>query len=194
VPSTSQNIFNSPKRFIEIYNKEYNQNADWRKVNKWDFSDTCPLLKNHDAERYFSLPEFYNKEMDYQDVYIPSIIKYLYNVDGYDVHFVTIGNRDNLYFKRKLLEWHFPYIPKETNYHLLEKIHMGKSEIDMSGAILIDDNYINLLTSNSDLKICMHRITDWNKDVERSGFKRLCNSLEVYNYIKQLEWDGGFIG
>jgi len=186
-------IYDSSKRFVEIYNEEYNQAADWRKVNKWDFSDICPLLKNHDAERYFSLPEFYNKEMDYQDVHISSIISYLYKVDGYDIHFITIGSEDNLIFKRKLLEWHFPYIPK-TNYHLLEKTDMGKGEIDMTGGILIDDNYINLLTSNADLKICMHRVTEWNKDVEKSGFKRLSDGLKLYNYIKALERDGKFNG
>lgn len=182
-------ICNSTKRFVEIYNEKYNQQADWRKCYKWDYSDICPLL--NDSEEFFARPDFYNNKMDYQDVYIPSILDYLYNVDRFDVHFVTIGTKDNLYFKEKWLKKRFKYIPKE-NYHLLEKLNMGKSEIDMIGGILIDDSYINLLTSNADLKICMHKQTDWNKDAEKSGFKRFNDSLQLYNYLKTLERYGSF--
>ena len=71
---------------------------------------------------------------------------------------------------------------------------MGKEEIHMQGGILVDDNYINLLTSNSDLKICMHKKTGWNKGVERSGFIRLNDSLELYEFIKKLEKEGVIIG
>ena len=38
-------ICNSTKRFVEIYNQEYNQQADWTKCYKWDLSDICPLVK-----------------------------------------------------------------------------------------------------------------------------------------------------
>lgn len=183
-------ITNSTKRFVDIYNRTYNTNADWTKCYRWDYSDICPLLE--DSEQFFARPDFYNWQMEYQDVNVPSIIKYLHDVGGYEINFVTIGTKDNLYFKEKWLEWHFPYISKE-NYHLLHKTEMGKEEIDMSGGILIDDNYINLLTSNADLKICMHKSVEWNKDVERSGFKRLYNSLELFQYIRELEGDDKFV-
>lgn len=183
-------ICNSTKRFVEIYNQEYNQQADWEKCFKWDYSDICPLLE--DAEPIFAREDFYNDKLELMDKYIKTIILLL-NLQDYDIHFVTIGTKDNLKYKKRWLEKLFPYIPKQ-NYHLLEKANMGKEEIHMQEGILVDDNYINLLTSNSDLKICMHKTTEWNKGVERSGFIRLNNSLELYEFIKKLEGEGVIIG
>lgn len=183
-------ICNSTKRFVEIYNQEYNQQADWTKCYNWDYSDICPLLG--DAEVIFAREDFYNNKLELMDNYMATIIRLLH-LQNYDIHFVTIGTKYNLAYKEKWLEEQFPYIPKK-NYHLLEKTDMGKEEIHMQGGILVDDNYINLLTSNSDLKICMHKITGWNKDIERSGFIRLNDSLELYEFIKKLEKEGVIIG
>ena len=183
-------ICNSTKRFVEIYNQEYNQQADWTKCYNWDYSDICPLLE--DAEVIFAREDFYNYKLELMDNYMATIIRLLH-LQNYDIHFVTIGTKYNLAYKEKWIEEQFPYIPK-TNYHLLEKTDMGKEEIHMQGGILVDDNYINLLTSNSDLKICMHKKTGWNKGVERSGFIRLNDSLELYEFIKKLEKEGVIIG
>lgn len=184
-------ICNSTKRFVEIYNEIYDQNAEWQKCYKWDFSDICPLAE--DVEGIFARTDFYNNQLDFHDPYVYSILKLLYNVNNFDIHFVTIGTERNLYYKKEWLKRRFPYVP-DKNYHLLEKIEMGKGEIDMSDGILIDDSYINLLTSNADLKICMHKPTKWNKDVEKSGFKRVENSLELYQYLRELESKGEFNG
>lgn len=179
-------ICNSTKRFTEIYNQEYNQQADWTKCFKWDYSDICPLLKN--SETIFAREDFYNEQLEFVDEWISGVIT-AFHLLGYDVNFVTIGTKENLKYKRLWLEKQFPYISKK-NYHLLEKTCMGKEEIHMQGGTLIDDSYINLLTSNADLKICMHKPTDWNKDVEKSGFKRLYNSLELFDYITGLKKAG----
>lgn len=183
-------ICNSTKRFVEIYNQEYNQQADWTKCYKWDYSDICPLLE--DAEVIFAREDFYNDKLEFMDKYIKLIIQLLHLQD-YGINFVTIGTKNNLKYKEQWLKVQFPYIHK-NNYHLLEKTNMGKEEIHMQDGALIDDSYINLLTSNSDLKICMHKPTGWNKDVERSGFIRLNNSLELYDFIKKLEKEGVIIG
>ena len=98
-------ICNSTKRFVEIYNQLYNQKADWRECYKWDYSDICPLIDN--SENIFARPDFYDNQLDYHDPYIYSILDYLYNHDNFDVHFVTIGTKDNLYFKEKWLEKRF---------------------------------------------------------------------------------------
>ena len=182
-------ICNSTKRFVEIYNQEYNANADWNKCCKWDYSDICPLLK--DSELYFAREDFYNDKLELIDNHVKGIIAILY-LQGYDVHFITIGTKNNLKYKEQWLERNFPYITKDK-YHLLEKTDMGKSEISMINGILVDDNYINLLTSSADLKICMHKETEWNKDIEKSGFKRLHNSMELYNYLMKLEEAGEII-
>lgn len=183
-------ICNSTKRFVEIYNEEYNQQADWTKCNKWDYSDICPLLD--DAEPIFARKDFYNKQLELMDSQIKTIITLLH-WENYDIHFVTIGTKDNLKYKREWLKRKFPFI-STRNHHLLEKTNMGKEEIHMQDGILVDDNYINLLTSNADLKICMHKPVEWNKDIERSGFIRLNNSLELYDFIKKLEREGIIVG
>ena len=183
-------ICNSTKRFVEIYNQEYNANADWTKCYKWDYSDICSLLE--DSETFFAREDFYNDKMELTDTHIKDIIAILY-LRGYNINFVTIGTKNNLKYKEKWLEKKFPYISKDK-YHLLEKISMGKEEIHMQDGILVDDSCINLLTSNADLKICMHKRTDWNKDIERSGFIRLNNSMELYDYLMQLEKEGEIVG
>jgi len=175
-------ICNSTKRFVEIYNKTYNANADWTKCYRWDYSDICPLLE--DSEVIFAREDFY-KDIEFTDKLIQNVIGMLY-LEKYDINFITIGTKENLKYKKLWLEENFPVI-KEENYHLLEKTSMGKEEISMQGGILIDDNYINLLTSNADLKICMHKETEWNKGVEKSGFIRLHNSSELFRYILKLE-------
>jgi len=180
-------ICNSTKRFVEIYNEMYNANADWEKCYRWDYSDICPLLQ--DSEVIFAREDFYSK-IDFMDKQIKTVIGMLY-FEKYDINFVTIGTKENLQYKKQWLKENFPFI-KQENYFLLEKTSMGKEEITMQDGILIDDNYINLLTSNADLKICMHKITEWNKDVERSGFIRLNNSLELFRYILKLEKEGKF--
>lgn len=182
-------ICNSTKRFVDLYNQIYNEQADWIKCYKWDYSDICPKINN--SESIFAMGCFYNDDLDYMDKYIDTVIKMLYLCD-WDVNFVTLGTKENLINKSNWLKHNFPYIPAE-NYHLLEKTEMGKAEIDMSDSILIDDNYINLLTSNADLKVCIHKPVEWNKDVERSGFIRLNNSLELYEFIRDLEKRGVFI-
>lgn len=183
-------ICNSTKRFVEIYNQEYNINADWTKCYKWDYSDICPLLE--DSETFFAREDFYNDKLELVDNYIKGVIAMLY-LQKYDINFVTIGTKNNLKYKEKWLKENFPYISKDK-YHLLEKTNMGKEEISMLGGILVDDNYINLLTSNADLKICMHKRTEWNKDVERSGFVRLHNSMELYHHLMKLEKEGKIVG
>ena len=183
-------ICNSTKRFVEIYNSIYNDQADWTKCFKWDYSDVCPKLT--DSEIIFSLKQFYNDEMDFVDKYIEVVIKMLH-ITGWDVNFVTLGTRENLINKTNWLKHNFPYIDKQ-NYHLLEKTEMGKSEVDMSNAILVDDNCINLLSSNAEFKICMHKPTEWNKDIESLRYTRVNNALELYNYILNLEREGVIIG
>ena len=83
-------ICNSTKRFVEIYNQEYNQQADWTKCYKWDLSDICPLVK--DSELYFAREDFYNDKLELIDNHVKGIIAILY-LQGYDVHFITIGTK-----------------------------------------------------------------------------------------------------
>lgn len=180
-------ITNSTKRFVDIYNQVYNANADWTKCYRWDYSDICPLLE--DSEQFFARPDFYTN-IELTDEYIKGVISMFY-LTGYDIHFVTIGTKDNLKYKKNWLVEQFPFV-SDSKMILLEKTDMGKGEIDMIGGILIDDNYINLLTSNADHKICMHKKTEWNSGVERSGFKRVEDSLKLYDYIMTLEKEGKF--
>jgi hypothetical protein len=182
-------LVNSKKRFVELYNIEYKQDADWRKVCKYDLSDECPLVEN--PIEIFNKPQFYNNDLDWEDMYVPEILRMLQLRDGFEIHIVTIGTKENLFFKKQWLKRRLKFI-NEENYHLLEKTDLGKGEINMINSTLIDDSYINLLTSNSKLKICMHKRTEWNKDCERSGFIRIENSLLLYQYIKKLEEQGFF--
>lgn len=182
-------ICNSTKRFVEIYNEIYNEQADWTQCYQWDYLDICPKLK--EPELIFAREDFYNDKLNFKDKYIYTVIKLLYLLD-YEIHFVTIGSEDNLKYKTDWLIQKFPYVPIE-NYHLLHKLDMGKEEVDMKDGIIIDDNFINLSSSNASLKICMHKIVEWNEDVEANGFIRLKDGFELYEFLYMLEKRGGLL-
>ena len=55
---------------------------------------------------YFAREDFYNDKLELIDNHVKGIIAILY-LQGYDVHFITIGTKNNLKYKEQWLEKNF---------------------------------------------------------------------------------------
>ena len=154
---------NSIKAFCSIYNWGYAGNpkfkhADWRKVNKWDFSDECLLAKN-DIESIFAMEEFFTN-LEVMDVETLDVIDRL--KDKFDIVVCSIGTPANISHKVSWIE----RVLDIKNMIMLSKkdAKIDKSIINMGGGIIIDDHSENLFSSNAETKICFGEVKEWNEN------------------------------
>lgn len=170
-------LTNSIEAFCYTYNHiyQYHNNfkpANWIKVNKWDFSDQCPLLKNaEDVENIFSSKIFFKRLQ-----FMPNAKEVLYELNKkYEIIIVSIGTPLNVARKSIWLYQHLGFV-KDVILITNKGTKMDKSCIDMKDGILIDDHIHNLISSNAKTKICFGKEYEWNKDFQGIRAK---NWLEV---------------
>lgn len=156
-------ITNTIKRFCDIYNKKYAAHpnfkpADWTKVETWNFTDECPLLKTVDeVEEIFDSYEMY-KNPEFLEGCVDALFK-LSNTC--DITIVTMGSALNLGNKYESLKSTIPFV----DFIGVDSFkHTDKRKVDMTGGIFIDDVSKNLRTSNAHTKICFGEIKPWNED------------------------------
>ena len=156
-------IVDSVKAYCDLYNEEFKvyknfNKANYKKVNKWNFSDQCPLAVSY-IENMFSSYKFFDllKLMDNNTI---QIIKELQN--KYKVIVCSIGTPENISYKASWIK----DILNIDDMILIAKNNaaIGKSIIDMSESIIIDDHEDNLITSNANMKICFGETKSWNKN------------------------------
>lgn len=151
-------IVNAVKKVVGIYNEKTGSNADWTKVNQWNFVDQCPGIEPIIGE-LFSSDEFYENLEFYNENTLEIFNKLK---EKYEVIICTIGCVMNVSKKSK-------WIMDNMNHQdiiLLAKSDnvMDKSIIDMSGAIIIDDHEDNLFFSNAETKISFGKRAQWNEN------------------------------
>jgi 5'(3')-deoxyribonucleotidase len=156
-------IADSVKKICQMYNEDYQIHPKFKPakhylVNKWDFSDQCPLMNKQKVEEYFCEDRFFQglEFIENAEEIINKLSK------SFDIHVVSLGNTRNLILKNDWLNEHLSCIKRYMPCNL-ENFN-DKSHIDMDGGILIDDNSNNLKTSNAALKICYGDIAEWNDD------------------------------
>lgn len=179
----------SAKAFCELYNLTYLNHPNFKAANytlnkKWDFSDTCPLLKPGEIEMFFSTKAFFD---------ILKVHPYCQEIlnkwkDKYDYYLVSIGSKNNLKHKLDYLEKNFPMI---ENIILIENkgVKMDKSMINMkadSGCnVFIDDHQDNLFSSNTDVHIMFKGNCDKEWNIEWNGLT-CTNWLEVDKLLEEF--------
>lgn len=157
-------IVASIKAFCQTYNQLYKYNkgfkpADWTRVNRWDFSDQCPLLENKEAiNNIFSSKHFF-KRLEF----MPNAKEIIYKLHkNYDIIIVTIGSHINLARKSMWIYQNLGFI-KDMILIYNEKNKMDKSIVNMGkNSILIDDVASNLESVNAEIKICYGKYYPWN--------------------------------
>jgi len=163
-------ITNSTKAFVDTYNHLYKYHeefipAQWDKVQKYDFSDQCGILKtSSDRLEIFNNSIFF-KKLEFINHNTYGVIRELSN--KYRILFISIGTPKNLSLKSLWLEENFPFI---NDYILINNGNkIDKSIVNMNEAIFIDDCTGNLDSSNAKLKIIFGREYEWSqtKDHQR---------------------------
>lgn len=154
----------SIKAFCQTYNYFYQyhkgfQPADWTKVNKWSFSDQCPLLEDSEAiSSIFSSKHFFRKLE-----FMPNAKEVLYALHkDYDIIIATLGSHLNLARKSMWIYQNLGFV-KDVILLYNKKNKMDKSIVNMGkSSIFIDDVASNLESSNAELKICYGKRYPWN--------------------------------
>ncbi|MEI6821034.1 MAG: hypothetical protein WCL51_03805 [Bacteroidota bacterium] len=141
-------IANSMKRLVEILNQKHGTSHDYKDLKQWDCLDLFPNTNQDEILGIFESFDFYQG---------------LELCEGFDLEgctIVTIGTAKNLEMKRAWCDLHL----KGFKFIGLEKGGFGKSEINMSDGILIDDVTANLDSCNAKYKILYAPYpTEWNE-------------------------------
>lgn len=159
-------VTNSTRAFCSTFNHLYKYKegfvpAQWDKVEKYNFSCQCNLLKTQrDVLEIFEDPIFFKKLRLINDNTYEIVRKLS---EKYQIIVTSIGTPRNLARKTEYLEENLPFI---KDYILLNNGNskMDKSVVQMSEGILLDDVASNLLSSNATRKICFGKIYEWNAD------------------------------
>jgi len=152
------------KAICEMYNEDYCSKegfipADWKKVNKYNFTDQCTLLSIENLDNYFCEERFFNKVKLMPGASYGLIALY----DEYELIFLSLGQIDNLNKKAYFVRSYFSGANIKFIGLDIEKYN-DKSCIDMSNAIIIDDHSGILNNCNAMRKICFGPVYEWNKD------------------------------
>lgn len=173
-------IINATKIITDIYNSEFQfhpkfKPAKWYLVDKYDFSDQCPLLKKEMLMNYFDSEKFFDN-IEYMENAYEILLKLS---DKFDIFIISLGNERNLELKDNWIKENIPFIKGfiPCNFNKTD----DKSHIDMSdGGILIDDCSKNLFTSSASLNILYGDSYSWNNDWD--GIHKW-NWYEVYDFL-----------
>lgn len=175
-------ITQSTKAFCSLYNDIYKyhkdfKQANWEKVNKWDFTDECPLCEN--VELMFADKRFFNR-LNFID---KNMKETLFNLDKkYNITLVSIGTYGNIALKSIWVAQNIPFI-KNSIFIINKGCKMDKSIIKMTeDDILIDDHQDNLFSSSAGTKICFADLgkKEWN---EKWDGLFVNNSLDLLKII-----------
>lgn len=160
-------VFNTIKCYCQCYNDifKYNVNfkrADWKQVKEWNYTDECPLNIGYENDIFGDRLFFKNAEPFLNAINILDRLN-----EEFDLIVVSIGVPENIAYKAIWVKENLPFIKNAIYLYKGKENDTGKSIIDMSGGIFIDDHQNNLFTSNADWKICYtneYREYKWNKD------------------------------
>ena len=174
-------ISDSILSFCTVYNNKYKDNplfkkADHNKLQRWDCTDECPLEKK--AEVIFSSKEFFDnlEFMENAKEYVEKLSQ------SFHIIICSIGTFENISHKSLWIRDNMPFI-KDTILITNGDCYMDKSIVNMKDSIFIDDNALNLDSSNADIKICFGKEFPYNKDWKGS---RRVDWESMYNLICEV--------
>ncbi|MCK9331017.1 MAG: hypothetical protein M0Q94_14170 [Candidatus Cloacimonetes bacterium] len=156
-------ITDSIKAFSDTYNYRYRYHpefkpADPNKIQRYNFEDICPLVKNalniFEDELFFKYLKFIN-DNTYE------VLRKLN--EKYQLIICSIGTPENAAYKALYLKDKLPFI---KDYILItnQNCKMDKGIVNMKDAIFMDDIPSNLISSSAKNKILFGKIYPWNKE------------------------------
>lgn len=169
-------IANTADTIVDLYNEDFKYYDGYKRVNTvntWNFEELSCANRNI-INHYFNTERFFKNLKPLPDAV--NSIKELSDI--YDIFICTIGTNPNLVQKQTWLSDHIK--DTDLNFIGLNTGKNGKSEVDMSGAIFVDDNIKVLDSSNARIKILFGDY-GWNKNsvhVKISNWNDLCVVLK----------------
>lgn len=179
-------LWNTEKTMVELYNKKYGHNGDWRNVKEWNFSPAIPHgTPNEIINSLFASDEVYsgNNTIEGAIQYIKKL-----NDEHSNVYFCTVGKNINNSKKLEMLKRLIPEV-KVITISFPGEVKADKSMINMEGAVFIDDHSKNLKGSNAKYKILFepHTTRNWNQGWDGLTLKSWKDVYLFINAINQIE-------
>lgn len=165
---------NSVKKAISLYNEEYHDNIHWTDINTWGFKE-CTKASKSKMLKYFESPKFF-ENLEYMESSHECLL--ILHRLRHDITIVSRGTTKNLALKEKWITENLPFV-KFIGVH--SSTH-GKSTVDLSDGILLDDNSQYLNSSNAKYKVCYGDIFAWNEDWDST---RCFNWTEFVEYVNK---------
>jgi len=152
-----------------VYNEIYIKHPDFIPADpdgivSWSAKEQIPLCK--DINELFGHPLFFEFARPLDMWTIPTLEKLSVN---HELIVCSVGVPENISKKAKHIQKWFPMV-HQSILLMQSDCKMDKSIVDMSSktcptpTIFIDDVVSNLLSSNADVKICIGKKYEWNKN------------------------------
>ena len=148
-------MVNSIEAILNQLNEKYNTGYITEQCTTWNFENLFPNLSENELLEIFDSTRFFEEVKMYEGVW--DFVNKYFNM----ITVVSKGLETNLYLKSKWLNKYFPSI----DFIGLEGVVMDKSMVNMGlGAVHIDDNQDNLISTNAEYKILFENVpnAEWN--------------------------------
>ena len=172
-----ETLFPTLEKVVEIYNKRHNTNLELSQITTYNLSGSLEPEIADELIEMFVEKEVYSSLQPYKGS-IRSI-KCLVE-QGHEVYIATSTDVRNMEWKEKLLQKHFPFIPKQN----LIRIH-NKALLNVD--VMVEDKLDNLVQTFAD-RICFNQ--PWNIDDGKDfayGIYRIHHWGEIINVINEIE-------
>jgi len=151
-------IYDSIKRFIDIYNNEYLDKVDYKTCKTWNFKECKKIQDRQEIFKIFDRDDFYFEDEKY---FIKDSIRAVnYLSQKSNVTIATCGTNKSNFNKQSLCEKVFP------NCNFIGITNSSSFEIGKDaifGDYIIDDHIKNLETNKSRNKLLFEpNKMDWN--------------------------------
>lgn len=171
-------LVNLSEHIIDIYNREFNDNFDYRKNTDWWWGS----VKKADRQYFIDLLHregvfFNSKPMDGSIDFVNKLLN-----EKYKVYIITYPQFTSQYCCQEKINWIRKYLPKFDISNLI--MCQDKSLLAKPNRILLDDAMQNLEEwhENNGISVCFDHI--WNSDW--NGLK-VCDFKEFYSLIREIE-------
>jgi len=170
-------LFPTLEKVLELYNKRHDTSIELSQITAYNFYDLFEPDVADELIELFADKDVYNGLQPYKGAI--RAVKTLVE-QGHEVYVATSTDVRNLEWKEKLLQKHFPFIPKNNLIRIHNKALLG---VD----VMVEDSLENLTKTFAD-RICFNQ--PWNVDEERDyiyDIYRIRHWGEIINIINNIE-------
>lgn len=170
-------LFPTMEKVIEVYNKKHGTTFDVSQIAKYNLYDVFETNVADELIELFVEKSIYSSLLPYKGAI--KAVKTLAE-QGCEIYVVTSSDVRNMEWKEKLLQEHFPFIPKNN----LIRIH---NKMLLNVDVMIEDNLDNLKSTFAD-RICFDQPWNRNKDADYVyDIYHIYNWSEINNVISEIE-------